>query len=36
MIADAMDKMRLSYSRMAEHMPLHGDFISKACRAPAG
>jgi tryptophan halogenase len=34
MIADALDKMRLSYSRMAEHMPSHGDFISKAC--PAG
>jgi tryptophan halogenase len=33
MIADALDKMRLSYSRMAEHMPSHADFIAKACPA---
>ncbi|MDB5691834.1 MAG: tryptophan halogenase [Alphaproteobacteria bacterium] len=33
MIADALDKMRLSYRRMAEHMPSHGDFIAKACPA---
>ncbi|MGZ8997521.1 MAG: tryptophan halogenase family protein [Allosphingosinicella sp.] len=33
-IADALDKMRLSYSSMAEHMPPHGDFIAQAC--PAG
>ena len=31
MIADALDKMRLSYQRMAEHMPMHGDFIARAC-----
>jgi tryptophan halogenase len=34
MIADAMDKMRLSYARMAEHMPTHGDFIARSCAAP--
>jgi tryptophan 7-halogenase len=33
MIADALDKMRLSYSRMAEHMPTHADFVAKACAA---
>ncbi|HYE26981.1 MAG TPA: tryptophan halogenase family protein [Allosphingosinicella sp.] len=33
MIADAMDKMRLSYRRMAEHMPLHGEFIARTCAA---
>jgi tryptophan halogenase len=33
MIADALDKMRLSYSRMAEHMPLHGEFVARACPA---
>jgi hypothetical protein len=26
--------MRLSYSRMAEDMPAHGDFVLRAC--PAG
>jgi tryptophan halogenase len=30
-IADAMDKMRLSYRSMAEHMPMHGDFVGRAC-----
>jgi tryptophan halogenase len=35
MIADALDKMRLSYARMAEHMPMHGDFIARS-RAAAG
>lgn len=35
MIADALDKMRLSYARMAEHMPMHGDFIART-RAAAG
>lgn len=30
MVADALDKMRLSYRRMAEHMPRHGDFIAGA------
>jgi tryptophan halogenase len=34
MAAEAMEKMRLSYRRMAEHMPAHADFIAKAC--PAG
>ncbi|HEX8064653.1 MAG TPA: tryptophan halogenase family protein [Allosphingosinicella sp.] len=33
MIADALDKMRLSYVRMAEHMPRHGDFIARSCPA---
>jgi tryptophan halogenase len=33
MIAHALDKMRLSYSRMAEDMPAHGDFVSRACPA---
>ena len=32
MIADALDKMRLSYRAMAEHMPRHGEFIANACR----
>jgi tryptophan halogenase len=31
MIADALDKMQLSYQRMAEHMPSHGEFIASAC-----
>jgi tryptophan halogenase len=30
MIAEAMDKMRESYARMAEHMPMHGDFIARS------
>ena len=33
MIADALDKMRLSYRSMAEHMPSHADFIQRACAA---
>jgi tryptophan halogenase len=33
MIADALDKMRESYRRMAEHMPMHGDFIARSCAA---
>jgi tryptophan halogenase len=33
MAADALDKMRLSYRRMAEHMPPHADFIARACPA---
>jgi tryptophan halogenase len=33
MIAGALDKMRLSYARMAEHMPMHGDFIARSCAA---
>ncbi|HKX91028.1 MAG TPA: tryptophan halogenase family protein [Sphingomicrobium sp.] len=32
-LADALDKMRLSYRRMAEHMPAHADFIAQACPA---
>jgi tryptophan halogenase len=31
MISDALDKMQLSYSRMAEQMPMHGDFVAQAC-----
>ena len=33
MAADALDKMRLSYRRMAENMPAHADFIARACPA---
>ena len=33
MAADALDKMRLSYRRMAENMPAHADFIARACAA---
>jgi tryptophan halogenase len=33
-IRDMLEKMRLSYSRMAEHMPPHGGFIAQSC--PAG
>ena len=32
--AEAMDKMRLSYARMAEHMPRHGEFIARAAKPP--
>lgn len=32
-IADALDKMRLSYRRMAEQMPTHADFIARSCAA---
>ena len=35
MIADALDKMQLSYQRMAEHMPKHGEFIASACAQAA-
>ena len=31
MTAEAIDKMRLSYRHMAEHMPMHGEFVAKAC-----
>jgi tryptophan halogenase len=31
MAAAALDKMRLSYRQMAEHMPAHADFIAQAC-----
>ena len=33
-MADALDKMRMSYRHMAEHMPTHPDFIARACPAP--
>jgi tryptophan halogenase len=33
MAADALDKMRESYAKMAEHMPRHEDFIARACAA---
>ena len=33
MISDALDKMRSSYRRMAEHMPMHGDFIARLSEA---
>jgi tryptophan halogenase len=32
-VADALDKMRLSYLKMAEHMPEHGEFIRHSCAA---
>lgn len=32
-IAEALDKLRLSYERMAEHMPTHGDFIAEITAA---
>jgi tryptophan halogenase len=31
--SDALDKMLSSYSRMAEHMPRHEDFIAQSCAA---
>ncbi len=34
MAAEVMEKMRVSYRHMAEHMPAHADFVAKAC--PAG
>ena len=34
-IAEALDKMRLSYRRMAESMPTHGEFIARSCAAKA-
>ena len=34
-IAEALDKMRLSYRRMAESMPSHGEFIARSCAAKA-
>ncbi len=30
LITDALDKMRLSYRQMAEHMPTHGEFIARS------
>lgn len=35
-ISDALDRMRLSYRKMAEQMPLHGDFIASACARATG
>ena len=35
-VAEALDKMRLSYEKMAEHMPAHGDFVAQACPAGQG
>ncbi|HEX8214705.1 MAG TPA: tryptophan halogenase family protein [Allosphingosinicella sp.] len=32
-VADALEKMRLSYLKMAEHMPEHGEFIRNSCAA---
>jgi len=32
-VADALDKMRLSYRAMAEQMPTHAEFIARACKA---
>ena len=32
-VANALDKMRLSYRKMAEHMPMHGEFVEQACAA---
>jgi tryptophan halogenase len=32
-VADALEKMRLSYRAMAEQMPTHAEFIAKACPA---
>jgi tryptophan halogenase len=34
LVAEALDKMRLSYRQMAEHMPTHAEFIARACAAP--
>ena len=31
--ADTLDKMHLSYRRMAEQMPTHAEFIAQACSA---
>ncbi|MFL6727959.1 MAG: tryptophan 7-halogenase, partial [Sphingomicrobium sp.] len=33
MTAETIDKMHLSYRRMAEEMPTHAEFIARACRA---
>jgi tryptophan halogenase len=33
LVTDALDKMRLSYRQMAEHMPTHGEFIARSCAA---
>ena len=33
LLTDAIDKMHLSYRRMAEHMPSHAEFVAQACPA---
>jgi tryptophan halogenase len=33
LVTGALDKMRLSYRQMAEHMPTHAEFIARACAA---
>jgi len=33
MATEALDKMRLSYRQMAEHMPRHAEFIAQSCPA---
>ena len=33
MASDALEKMRLSYRQMAEHMPGHAEFIARSCAA---
>jgi tryptophan halogenase len=35
MTADMIDKMHLSYRRMAEQMPAHAEFIAQACAGKA-
>src|SRR5438309_1967400 len=35
MITDALDRMRVSYRRMAEQLPRHMDFVARACPAKA-
>jgi tryptophan halogenase len=35
MAAQTLDKMHLSYRRMAEQMPVHAEFVAKACAAAA-
>jgi tryptophan halogenase len=34
LLADVIDRMRLSYRQTAERMPSHADFIDRNCRAP--
>ena len=32
-LTDVIDRMRLGYRAMAEHMPTHAEFIARACKA---